>query len=271
MKEKFRKISEAMDKYIETKSFKWFRTLILILGFTATGSICFLAGFFLNRQDNMIYQSNIRVMEREAAEEASLVNSTAVTEVPEQTEEPVSSTVITTTEPPKVTLSRELLDSYIYEDLEFTPYEYRYSNTAAFSSRSTLYDYGIPLTKKSFTITYDGIITVGFSPADILIDTDDELYTITVSLPEGYIISHEIDTDSFELENVSDSMFNPISLSDYVSTCEAQNEKMERRAEASGLYSKMYSEAEDEIREYLMRDGIIGAKYTIIFTHPENL
>lgn len=273
MKEKFRKISEAMDRYIETKSFRWFRTLILLLGFTVTGCVCFLAGFFLNRQDNMIYQSNIRVMERTDEEAASPVNAASAEDTQEeQTEETAAvTTAVTTTMAPKVTLSRELLDSYIYEDLVYSDYEYRYSNTAAFKNRTTVYDYGVPLTKKAFTLSYEGIITVGLNPDDIKVETDDERYTITITLPEGYIISHETDPDSFELENVQDSFFNPISYEDYYSVCESQNYKMEQRAAASGMYAGLYRQTEEQIAEYLNRDGVIGAEYTINFIHPENL
>ena len=78
MKNFFRKFSDSLDAYIETKQFRWFRRLIIALGFTVTGCVCFLAGFFLNRSDNMIYQSNINAMTRtieadpaEAADEQS--------------------------------------------------------------------------------------------------------------------------------------------------------------------------------------------------------
>ena len=166
MKEFFKSFSEAMDSYIKTENFKWFRKLILALGFTVTGCVCFLAGFFMNRHDNMIYQSNINALNRmytaeNQPEGQNLSEVPAVTEAPEESEmAPV--TTVTTTEKPKETLSRELLDSYIYEDLEFTPYTYRYSNTAAFHNRATFDEFGIPLTKKAFTLSYEGLITAAF-------------------------------------------------------------------------------------------------------------
>ncbi|MBP1592800.1 MAG: DUF4230 domain-containing protein, partial [Oscillospiraceae bacterium] len=232
MKNFFRKFSDSLDAYIETKQFRWFRRLIIALGFTVTGCVCFLAGFFLNRSDNMIYQSNINAMTRtieadpaEAADEQSGESA-----APAVTEETAATTTVTTTQAPKETLSRELLDSYIYEDLKFQPYTYRYSNTAAFHNRTTIEDFGVPLTKKSFTISYEGIITAGFDSEDIIVDNDDDNYIIRITFPEAYIISHEIDEDSFELENVQDNFFNPITDYDLTSTCEGQNSRMEEQA-----------------------------------------
>lgn len=268
MKEKFRKISDAMDSYIKTNKFRMFRTLILVLGFTVTGCVCFLAGFFLNRDDNMIYKSNINAIERASSE--TVTDAPEVTEAPEETEEAVQTTV-TVTEPPKVTLSRELLDSYIYEDLEFAPFEYRYTNYADFKNRTTVSDFSLPLTKKSFTISYDGIISAGFSPDKIRIETDDDLYTIRITLPSAHILSHEILPDTFRLENVQDNFFNPITSDDYMNICESQKFRMEQKAEADGIYKKMYSAAENEITEYLKRDSIIGTRYKIEFILPDDI
>jgi hypothetical protein len=272
MKNFFRKFSDSLDSYIETKQFKWFRRLIIALGFTVTGCVCFLAGFFLNRSDNMIYKSNINAMTRVIeADPAALPceEKTDDTEKEEVTDEKPVTTVAETTKAPKETLSRELLDSYIYEDLEFLPYSYRYSNTAAFHNRTTIEDFGIPLTKKSFTISYEGVITAGFDSKDITLENDDENYIIRITFPEAYIISHEIDEDSFELENVQDNFFNPITDYDLTSTCEAQTFRMEQQAIAGGLYGSLYRMAENSITEYLNRDSIIGAKYRIEFVRPE--
>ncbi len=223
----------------------------------------------MNRDDNMIYKSNIQAMERTGQTAAVTDITAAVTAVPEETAAETGQTTVTVTEPPKVTLSRELLDSYIYEDLEFEPYEYRYSNTVAFKNRSSVSDFSIPLTKKSFTISYEGIITAGFDREKIKVENDDDSYTIEITLPQVYIISHETDTQSFELENVQDNLFNPINPEDYLNACESQNYKMEQQALASGLFNRVYEQAEQQISEYINRDSIIGAKYSIVFIRPD--
>ena len=220
----------------------------------------------------MIYKSNINAMTRVIeADPAALPceEKTDGTEKEEVTDEKPVTTVAETTKAPKETLSRELLDSYIYEDLKFQPYTYRYSNTAAFHNRTTIEDFGVPLTKKSFTISYEGVITAGFDAEDIIVENDDDNYIIRITFPEAYIISHEIDEDSFELENVQDNFFNPITDYDLTSTCESQNCRMEQQAIAGGLYGSLYRMAENSITEYLNRDSIIGAKYRIEFIRPE--
>lgn len=265
MKEKFKKFSEAMDAYIETKKFKWFRTLILLLGFTVTGCVCFLAGFFLNRHDNMIYKNNINVL----SERLSSADQNSLSAVPPVSEETAVTTEATVTNPPVVTINRELLNTCIYDELELEPYEYYYSNTTRYENKSTVNDFGIPLTKKSFNISYDGVITAGFDISDIKTDTDDEQKIIYITFPEVSIISHDIITDSFELSSVKDSVFNPVTENDYLTACTSQNYRMEKKAAADGLYDEIYSTAEQIIAEHLELKGINESKYTLEFIRPD--
>lgn len=275
MKNKFRKISDNLDSYIKTKQFRWIKGLILALCFTVTGCVCFLAGFFMNRDDNMIYNNRINAVSgqngsnQQVSSETSGPEITAATEAPEVTEP--EQTTVTTTEPPKITVDKELLDSYIHDDISVPDSEYSYTNTAFFENKSSLKEIGLPMTKKSFRIKYSGTITAGIDISKITVSADDDSYVITITLPDAELLSHEIDEDSFTLSNVKDNIFNPITDDDYINTCLSQNEYMEEKAIKSGIFEDVYSSTEDIISEYLNLDGIISSMYTIEFITPETV
>ncbi len=257
MKERFKKISAKMDAYIKTKQFKWFRSLILVLGFIVTNCIAFLSGFFLNRNDNLIYKSNINaIVESQAYGETT--QETCVTTVP-QTVPPVTTTPTT-----KIEVKSFFLESKI-TGIPLSDTEYTYSNTCNFENRSKVNDVHIPLTKKSFKISYDGLITAGIDSSLISVSSDNDSKIITVIIPEATINSHEIDTDSFIISDKNDNMFNPINNDDYISICTSQNEAMEQKALDEGLFDDVYSKSEETISTILNQDKTVADYYSIRF------
>ena len=259
MKKQTGTFSKKLDEYIHTKQFRWLRFLILLLGFIVTGCICFLAGFFLNRDDNMIYKSNIN----------AITNQIQNTEPPVTTA-PETTTITTTTELTTVTTAKPtvngvLLNSRLKENLPDATAEYAYSNACNFENRNSIGDVNIPLTKKSFTISYDGVITATLDSSLITLSVDNDAKTVTVIIPEAYIISHEIDESSFVISGKNDNIFNPISNSDYTDICLSNNSKMEEKAISNGLYDKVYENAESEISDFLYEDELIAESYSINF------
>lgn len=268
MKEKFRSFSRRLDLYIETKRFRWLKSLILALGFTVTGCVCFLAGFFLNRDENMIYKSHINAMSdapvttAPSTQEESESTDAAVTGIPEETEP------VTETTPARITIDEKLLKSYISEDISVPYIEYSYTDKVSFENRSNVKGIKLPLTKKSFTLTYNGTISAGIDSSLITASADNDTYTIYVSLPEAHIISHTVHEDSFSVSDAKNNIFNPITPEDYTNLCSSQSKKNEEKALADGLLSDVYSEAERIISDYLKLDGIISSMYTIEFILP---
>lgn len=267
MKEKFRELSEKLDSYIKTKRFRWYRGLILTLGFAVTGCVCFLAGFFLNRSDNMIYKSNISAT---AEKQTGIVTSAAETSGPETTETIKETEPVTSTEAPKMTIDEDMLHSYIYDDITLSDAVYDYTDTTKFENRNSLKDVPLPLTKKSFTIQYNGTVTAGIDSSLIEVVTDNDNYVITVILPEASITSHDIHADSFSITNIKDNLINPITDDDYMNACLSRQDIMEQNAIKSGLIDETYKSAKETIFEYLNLDGIISSLYTIEFVTPDS-
>ena len=262
MIKKIKEFSSRLNTYIKTKQFKWFKSLIVMLAFIATNCICFLAGFFLNRDDNMIYKNSISQPVNAVADAGSqsAANTTApcVTTVPE-------TSVVTTVTTTKINVNGVLLDTKLSENLVITDTEYPYTNTCDFKNRDSIKGLDIPLTKKSFKISYDGLITAGIDASQISVSVDNDARTISVILPEASIKSHETFSDSIQISEKRDNWFNPITPEDYTQIYESQNELMEEKAIVYGLFDDVYSDVETEIETYLMNDEIISEYYSINF------
>ncbi len=111
-------------------------------------------------------------------------------------------------------------------------------------------DWKIPFTEKSFIVQYDGIVKAGIrdlSEAQITQDRE----TIIIKLPAVEITGVEIDNESFEKLDESNSIFNPISIEDLN---DAQNDlkgKMKESATEKGILDIAKSNAETVLFEML--------------------
>ncbi len=257
MKERLKKISAKMDEYIKTKQFKLLRTLIFVLSFIVTNCISFLSGFFLNRDDNMIYKSNINAIVANQ-ENTQTSPETYVTTLPETTP------AVTTAQTTKVNVNGVVLTSKLSQ-ISISDVEYTYSNMCTFEKRNKVYEINIPLTKKSFKITYDGTISAGLDSSKIMVSADNDARIISVILPEAHIISHDVDEDSFIITDKNDNMFNPIQSEDYTEICTSQNEVMEQQAIDDGLFDDVYNKVEESISELFNQDQTIADHYNIKF------
>ena len=81
---------------------------------------------------------------------------------------------------------------------------------AQFESSNDFYGVKIPFTTKSFILTYDGTVKAGvdLDGAEVSVSGT----TVTITLPEAEILSHEIDEDSMEVFDEKTSIFNPFTV-----------------------------------------------------------
>ena len=87
----------------------------------------------------------------------------------------------------------------------------------------------IPFTTKSFILTYDGTVKAGvdLDGAEVSVSGT----TVTITLPEAEILSHEIDEDSMEVFDEKTSIFNPFTVEDFTSFQSDQKAAMEEKDE----------------------------------------
>lgn len=159
----------------------------------------------------------------------------------------------------------EITDSSLYSQLneisELSVLEYRYSKVGKFENSLTLNGWEIPLTQKSFLLTYSGSLKVGIDMKDVNINIKGK--TIYITLPEVTIIANTIDEKSIEVYDETHNIFNPISISDYKAFATQQKNKVEEEAIENGIFNEAATKAEQNIRSFLKAFPEIDNDYKI--------
>ena len=144
---------------------------------------------------------------------------------------------------------------------ELALYSYDYSKVGKFSNKLSFNGWKIPLTQKTFIITYDGSIKAGIDLKQAKISIDSEQLNIT--LPAAKILSHEI---SIEVYDESSNIFNQISINDYKSFATKEKKKNEKEAISNGILEKSKTKAEQTLTTYLQAIPEIKDHYKLNIT-----
>lgn len=150
---------------------------------------------------------------------------------------------------------------------EVAYYSYDYTNVGKFSNKLSFNGWNIPLTQKSFLITYDGSIKAGFDFNDVDVHIGNS--TIDITLSSAKILSHEINESSIEVYDESSNIFNPISINDYKSFASEEKKKNEKKAIKCGILDKAKDNAIKTITAYLQAIPEIKDNYKLNITIKE--
>ena len=86
---------------------------------------------------------------------------------------------------------------------------------------------------------------------EVKVDVDQSVKTVTVTLPQAEILSHEIDEDSVKIYDEKTSIFNAFTIEDYTSFYADQKKTVEKKARDKGLMSEAQTQAENAVRQLL--------------------
>lgn len=141
--------------------------------------------------------------------------------------------------------------------------EYHYTNMGAMENQNEFYGWKVPFTKKSFILSYDGVIYMGvdIDKAEVQVEGKE----IRITLPDAEILSHDIREDSITIFDEKTSVFNPIEISDYITFSSDQQKVMEEKVTASGYLATAKEKAQDVIEELLRMNPEISEGYQIVF------
>lgn len=141
--------------------------------------------------------------------------------------------------------------------------EYHYTNMGSMENQNEFYGWKVPFTRKSFILSYDGVIYAGvdIDRSDIEVEGKE----IVIDLPEAEVLSHEIKEESVTVFDEQTSVFNPIEIGDYISFSSDQKKVMEDKAIAGGLLNQAEENTREAIEEVLMMNPEIAKEYTIKF------
>ena len=152
-------------------------------------------------------------------------------------------------------LSRRSAEPVITSDLigqqleavsELATVEYHYTNMGKFENQVDFYGWKVPFTTKSFIVAYDGVIKAGVDLSEMKIEVSGK--TITVTMPEAKVLSHEMDEEGLEVYDETHNIFNPIEIEDYTQFTADQKESIEARALDNGLLTSAAQRAENTVR-----------------------
>ena len=129
-----------------------------------------------------------------------------------------------------------VLQNQLSEIRELATVTYAYTNMAQFESSNDFYGVKIPFTTKA-GVDLDG--------AEVSVSGT----TVTITLPEAEILSHEIDEDSMEVFDEKTSIFNPFTVEDFTSFQSDQKAAMEENALSRGLLAEARAKAVSSVEQ----------------------
>ena len=143
-------------------------------------------------------------------------------------------------------ITADLLGQQLRDIQELSTVEYHYTNMGRFENQKDFYGWKVPFTTKSFIVAYDGVIKAGVDLSGMKIEVSGK--TITVTMPEAKVLSHEMDEESLEVYDETHNIFNPIEIEDYTQFTADQKESIEARALDNGLLTSAAQRAENTVR-----------------------
>lgn len=158
-----------------------------------------------------------------------------------------------------------ITDTALYTQLknisELSVLEYNYSKVGKFENSLSLNGWDIPLTTKSFLLTYSGQLKAGVNMEKAVVSINDN--TILIELPQVEILSNIINEKSIEVYDETHNIFNQISINDYTKFASQQKSKVEDEAIENGILSEAATRVDHTITNMFQSVPEIKDKYTI--------
>ena len=145
---------------------------------------------------------------------------------------------------------QQVLSEKMSDIRELASAEYIFTNAARFTSSKHIKDWKIPLTQKSFVQKWDGVIKAGVDLEALQVTGDGEKLCIT--LPRAEVLSYEVLTDTVEVLDEKNNVFNPIKVDDKNDFDAETKQEMIDRAIKNGLLDKADKNAEQIITDIIV-------------------
>lgn len=146
-------------------------------------------------------------------------------------------------------ITSDLIGQQLYDVQELATVAYFYTNMGRFENQVDFYGWKVPFTRKSFIVSYDGVIKAGVDLQEMAIEVTER--TISVTLPAAKILSHEIPENSLKVFDETRNIFNPIQIEDYTGFTRDQKSALETRAVENGLLTQASEKAKNAVRALL--------------------
>lgn len=159
-------------------------------------------------------------------------------------------------------ITSTLIEEQLLSAKELTTLKYKYTKVGSFENQSEFYGYKIPFTLKKFIISYDGEINAGVDLEKMEVNVNEN--QINITLPEGEILSHEIDEESIKIFDERNSVFNLLTLEDYSNFRADEKVKTEQEVIEEGLLLEAKETTKEALVELLNINPQIAEEYEIV-------
>ena len=147
-----------------------------------------------------------------------------------------------------VTVNTQIIEDGLKEMGLLTTEEYYFTQVEEYSSSNQVFIFE---SKASFTYSYDGVVTAGIDCNDVVIDKNDELKKIIITIPSAQIFGANIDHDSFKIYEEKEGLWNKIDMTKYNdSIIEFENAAIEK-ARSKGIVYKANEGAKKIISSFV--------------------
>ena len=144
-------------------------------------------------------------------------------------------------------ITSDLLGQQLQTVQELVSVEYHYTNMGKFENQVDFYGWKVPFTTKRFLVSYDGLVKAGVDLSGATVEVDEVQKSVTITLPESRILSHEIPEDSIQVFDETRNIFNPITIEDYTGFTRDQKAEVEQRAIDEGLLTGASEKAREAV------------------------
>lgn len=179
--------------------------------------------------------------------------------------EPVATPEPLPIEEEAVTLTVDNLEEIIQPASDLVSLKYFYTDAGTYESTLEAFGQKIPLTTDKVVFTYDGVISVGVDLSMVTFEINNEVQTITVTLPEVKLLSNDIDASSFEYPHVSDSVFNKTEMQDYTSMIATLKEEKEAEIMNNAEFMNSARKNAEQILSEFLQASPLTQEYIIVF------
>lgn len=165
----------------------------------------------------------------------------------------------------KSTLDVNTIEEILQPAGDLITQRYYYTDMDTFENYKELLGAKIPLTTDKVVFTYKGAISAGIVLSKVEFEVDEEEKTITVTLPQIFIVSNEIYEDEFKAYEVKNSIFTETKISDYaVLFGSMKSKKAEELIKNEKFCEEARKEAKNVITAFL-KNASVSKDYKIVF------
>ena len=126
-----------------------------------------------------------------------------------------------------------------------------FTNVQTIMNSREVFGVTIPFTQSKYIFSYNGIVKAGFNFSDVHVDKDDVHKKLIVTLPEAYILSAQIDENTFKVYDESRNVFTPLKLEKINQSLVELKEQAKKNAIANGILEAARSNAEILLKGFL--------------------